>query len=296
MRSFTLVFALILIGFINQLFGQNVNQHYKIFDTKNKKEATINEIANAVRNTDVLFFGEIHNDSIAHIIQDSLYRILINKYKNIALSLEQLSDDKQDILNDYLNDSLTEEKFEQLAEVWMPSHHSYQPLINIAKQNNLPVIAANAPNRFIELVSEKGMNALDSLDEKSKSLLPPLPYHVIKGIYYDNYVSSIKFHTYVTETAYESFCLYDATMAYNIYKFWESNPSYKILHIVGDFHVENNLGAIEQLQHLSNVRFLTISCFYNDFEKPNWNKYKDFSDFVIVTDPTIKKNFWQKLI
>ena len=221
-----------------------------------------------------------------------LYRILISKYNKVILSLEQLSDDKQYVLNDYLKGNLTEEKFEQLANVWMPSHHSYQPLIDIAKQNNLPVIAADAPNRFVELVSNRGMNALDSLDEKSKSLLPPLPYFINKEAYYNEYVNAYKNTSTISDSGYQSFCLRDATMAYNIYKFWKGNPSYKIIHIVGNFHIENNLGTIEQFQHLSNAGFLTISCFYNDdFKKPKWNKYKGFSDFVIVTDPDIKRSY-----
>ena len=55
-----------------------------------------------MKQADVLFFGELHNDSIAHLLQASLLDSLIKSYKNVALSLEALSDDYEVILNEYL--------------------------------------------------------------------------------------------------------------------------------------------------------------------------------------------------
>ena len=107
-----------------------------------------------------MFFGELHNDSIAHVPQIALLDSLRNNYKNIALSLEALSDDKQNILNNYLNDSLSADDFEKDAQVWMPYYHSYKSLIKICKAHGIPVIAANVPNYYVSLVSKNGMNVL----------------------------------------------------------------------------------------------------------------------------------------
>ncbi|MEX6690858.1 ChaN family lipoprotein [Danxiaibacter flavus] len=292
MKFFNYLFLFSLMLSFNQARSQSTDNYFKIYDTKNSKEITINEIAGKMNSADVLFFGEIHNDSVAHILEAALLDRLIKAYKNIVLSLEALSDDYQTILNEYLEDFLSEQDFERLANVWMPYYHSYKPLIKISKLHKLPVIAANVPKRYVSLVSERGMEVLDSLDVEAKSFLPPLPYYISKGKYYEKFAEAMKFHVYMSDSLFQSHCLYDATIAYNIYKFWKSHPTYKIFQIIGSFHVDERMGTIEQIKRLGNIKFLTISCLYDDtFKKPNWNEYKNLADFIIVTDRTLKRTF-----
>jgi len=100
------------------------------------------------------------------------------------------------------------------------------------------------------------------------------------------------FHVYMNDSLFQSHCLYDATMAYNIYKFRASHPKYKVFQIIGSFHIDNYLGTIEQFRRLGSTKILTISSFYNDgFDKPNWNEYDNIADFIIITDPKIKRTF-----
>ena len=40
----------------------------------------------------------------------------------------------------------------------------------------MPVIAANAPKRYVDVVSKKGEAGLLALSAEAKSTLPPLPY------------------------------------------------------------------------------------------------------------------------
>lgn len=286
MKSFYYSLLLFLTISVNQLKGQDLRDYFKIYDVKSKKEITISEVKNSMASVDILFFGELHNDSIAHVLQIFLLDSLIKTYKNVALSLEALSDDYQVILDEYLKDFLSEEDFERLADVWMPYYRSYKPLIEISKQNNLPVIAANVPNRYVSLVGERGMSSLDSLDNDAKLFLPPLPYFVPKGEYYKKFVTSVKFPVYMIDSRFQSHCLYDATIAYNIYKFWHIHPTYKIFQIIGNFHVDGYMGLIEQIRKLGNIKFLTISCFYDDgFKAPNWIEYQNLADYVIINTP-----------
>ena len=271
---------------------QSINAYFKVYDTKKKQEISMNDIAKAMANADVLFFGELHNDSIAHLLQGALLDSLIKDYKNITLSLEALSDDYQVILNEYLKGFLPESNFEKLANIWMPYYHSYKPLINMSKQCNLPVLAANVPDRYVSLVSERGMTILDSLDENAKLLLPSLPYYIPKGAYYEKFANSMKRHVYMNDYLFQSHCLYDATIAFNIFRFWKSHPADKIFQVIGNFHIDDFLGTIEQIHRLGNIKCLTISCFYdNSFTNPVWDKYKKLADFIIVTDPNVKRTF-----
>ena len=55
-------------------------QHYKIYDTKNKKVVSVDDIINSMDNADVLFFGEEHNDSTCHVLEYALFKGLVQKY------------------------------------------------------------------------------------------------------------------------------------------------------------------------------------------------------------------------
>ena len=92
----------------------------------------------------------------------------------------------------------------------------------------MPVLAANVSDRYVSLVSERGMSTLDSLDDGAKQLPPSLPYYVPKGPYYERYANSMKGIVYLTDYRFQSHCLYDATMAYNIDKFWKTHVTTKI--------------------------------------------------------------------
>jgi hypothetical protein len=54
----------------------------------------------------------------------------------------------------------------------------YRPMVEYAKDKGLPVIAANAPRRMVNLVSRNGPDALTALPDGEKQWLPPLPYHI----------------------------------------------------------------------------------------------------------------------
>ena len=49
-------------------------------------------------------------------------------------------------------------------------------MVEFAKAHGMPVLAANAPRRYVNRVSRKGPASLDSLTVWGKSWLPPLPY------------------------------------------------------------------------------------------------------------------------
>lgn len=82
-------------------------------------------------------------------------------------------------------------------------------------------------------------------------------------------------------------------MAYSIYSFWKKNKSKKIFHVVGRFHCDEKLGTLAQLQkRKSSMKILNISSFSDStFANPEWEKFSNLGDYIILTDPDLKKTF-----
>ena len=145
------------------------------------------------------------------------------------------------------------------------------------------------------MVSRRGMAALDSLPRSSKKYLPPLPYDTASGRYREKFMDFMKGGSPGTGNAriFYSQNLWDAGMAYSIYRYWKKNKDKKILHLVGRFHSDEKLGTAAQLQNKrSNLRILNISSFSDkSFDHPDWEKFSHLGDYIFLTDPELKKTY-----
>jgi hypothetical protein len=59
---------------------------------------------------------------------------------------------------------------------WSNYRHDYHHLVDVCKQLHLPVVAANAPRRYVSLAGRAGSAALLQLPAAAKQWLPPLPH------------------------------------------------------------------------------------------------------------------------
>ena len=81
----------------------------------------------------------------------------------------------QIVLDEYLNGLISEDHFLLSSRPWKNYKTDYRPLVEIAKQNKLSVIAANAPRRYVNMVSRNGRDSLNGLSKQAKEWLAPLP-------------------------------------------------------------------------------------------------------------------------
>src|SRR6185503_11969578 len=206
--------------YVTSFAQDSMSTHYKIYDARTKQVVTIDKIVTDMVNADVLFFGEEHNDSAGHYLENKIFRALHAAYGDkIVLSMEMFETDNQTTLNDYLQGFIDEARLTRDARLWS-NYKDYRPMIEYAKQNKIPVIAANPPRRYVNLVSRRGVRSLDSLSKDSKKFLPPLPYDTLTGRYREKFVEIMKGGPGGNNpNVYYSQSLWDAGMSYSIYKF-----------------------------------------------------------------------------
>lgn len=290
-------FAVILLFVLLPYFAwcqESTAIHYKIYDTKNQKLVSADDIISNMDQADVLFCGEEHNDSTCHVLEFTLFNKLAVKYPGkVALSMEMFETDCQNILNEYLAGLIREKNFITEARAWH-NYKDYRPMIELAKTLHIPVVAANAPARYVNMVNRLGLNSLQSLDVTGKAWLPPLPVDTATGAYYDKFLQIMGGHSAMGGMQmYQAQNLWDATMGWSIGRFLKKHQDYKILQVNGGFHSEEKLGTAAQLKkYAPKVRILNIACISDDsFDHPDWSKYSKNNDYIILTDPKLAKTF-----
>lgn len=284
--------AAILISVVPSLHAQSDSLLYRIYDTQAKREIMLSDIAGALHHTDVVFFGEEHNDSVAHVLQHALLKAMDEQYADVALSMEMFVSDDQLVLDEYLSGLITESNLNKDAVLWN-NYKDYRPAVEYAKERQLKVLAANAPSRYTNRVTRGGLESLDMLSDSAKALLAPLPIDTLTGAYYDKFSGLMGEHGMGNLHIYQSQNLWDATMAYRISVLARGMPALKILHLNGRFHSDEKLGTIAQLaKYNPTLRIKNISCFpHESFEQPQWETFNHLGDYIIITNPSIPKTF-----
>lgn len=285
-----IIFLLALIMLPAVLFAQDATPSYQIYEVKNKKAISVDELISQLKDTDVLFFGEEHNDSIGHLLEAQIFEKLIKTYPGTALSLEMFTTDVQPILDEYLAGVISEKNFIKEARSWN-NYKDYRPLIESAKTNKAKVIAANVATRYSNAVTFSGLPVLMQFPESSKSFLPPLPVDTATGRYHEKFVETLGGHDMGNMKIYQTQNLWDAAMAWSIAKYAKSNRKNKIMQINGRFHSDEKIGTVAQLKkYAPKLAVSNISCFAAEAGLANidWQKYTALGDYIIITSAAKK--------
>jgi uncharacterized iron-regulated protein len=287
------VLAFTILGF-EALSQEGIEKHFKIYNSSTRQPATIEEMVAACSDANVVFFGEEHSDSAGHYLEAAIFKAMYKSYgSNLALSMEMFETDCQLVIDEYLSGLINEDRLIRDGRAWN-NYKDYRPAVEFAKANKLAVVAANPPRRYVNLVTRRGMRSLDSLPQASKKFLPPLPYDTLEGRYREKFMDIMKGSPGASSPRiYYSQTLWDAGMANSIYQFWKKNKNKKIFHMVGRFHSDEKLGTAAQLQkRKKGIKIMNISCFSDaSFSQPQWEKFTQLGDFIIITDPDLKKTF-----
>jgi uncharacterized iron-regulated protein len=296
-----LFIALLLIFMVNiSSFSQTNEANYRVFD-KQGNPSSLDKIIEAIGQNDVVFLGENHDDATAHALQLQIFKAVIEKYgkdRKVALSMEMFERDAQTVVNEYLNNLISESHFLLSSRPWNNYKQDYRPLVELAKEQKLPVIAANAPRRYVNMVSRGGRDSLNALSPDAKKWLAPLPYNQASESYGNKFkalMGASPESNMGINKILDSQTLWDATMSYSISEFLKGNKNPLVVHLNGSFHTENRLGTAEQLlKFRPKTKFLVVTMRYeDDFTKFDKTKHENLGDFVILTDSKVPRSFKQ---
>lgn len=260
---------------------------YQLFD-KNGKKVSYKKLLKSAESTQVLLFGEFHNNAISHWLELELTKDIAQN-KTIVQGAEMLEADNQKQLNQYLNGEINQKKLDSTARLWPNYKTDYKPLIDFALENKNPFVATNIPRRFASMVSKKGFEALETLTAEEKSWIAPQPIPYDASL--PGYVEMMKMmgeHT--SPNMPKAQASKDATMAYFINKNLKENSIF--IHYNGSYHSDNFEGISWYLKvYNPQIKIITISTVeqkdISKLEQENYNK----ADFILVIDEDVTKTY-----
>ena len=276
-----------LLLFATILSAAQDKKAYQIFDKKGKK-SSYEKVLKASEKTDVVLFGEIHDNSVVHWLQLEFTKDLAQR-KPLVLGAEMLEADNQKQLDQYLKSEINQKQLDSSARLWKNYKTDYKPLVDFAKDKKINFIATNVPRRYASLVFKKDLVALDSLSALEKSWIAPLPIEFdINLPGYKGMMSMQGGHA--GEKMPKAQAIKDATMAYFINKNRKENSIF--VHYNGTYHSDNYEGINWYLRKLdADIQIVTIAMVeqkdISKLEAEHYNK----ADFVLVIDEDVTKTY-----
>jgi len=274
---------------------------YAVYDRQGQR-VSLSEIIQASLSDDVLLVGEEHDDMIGHAFETELletaYDVIGSRDgagRTVVLSLEMFERDVQYVVDEYLAGLISEDHFLKGTRPWPFYESRYRPLVEAAKANGSPIVAANAPRRYVSRVTSEGPESLWVLSAEAQEFLPPLPFPGPSNRYREQWdalmVASMEEmpesdsgHE-VPPNAIYSQALWDASMGYSVSQALVRHLDGFVVHFAGSFHVASDTGIPERLTdyrpgtHVTSVVMTKV----DDIEAWSAEEHQELADYVVLT-------------
>ncbi len=280
-------FILVLLVFLLSAAAKPDKPAYRIYD-RNGKPVSFKKMTDVLKTRELVFFGELHDNPIAHWLQYETTKELFRSGP-LVLGAEMFEADNQWVLNAYLKDSIDGKGLDTLARLWKNYKTDYKPLVDFAKANRLEVIATNIPRRYASLVHKKGFEALQSLTEEEKAWIAPLPFPFDPELpAYKKILEMMGDHG--SPSIVKAQASKDATMAHFIVRNLKENSIF--IHFNGAYHSDYEEGIVWYVKkQKEGLKCATISTVTQADVHKLAKEHQGKADFIIVVDEQMTRTY-----
>jgi aminopeptidase N len=201
-------------------------------------------IIDDLRQSRVVYFGEIHTDMGTHIAQLQVIQALFQENPDLAVGMEMFPRSVQDALDGYINGTIATEK-EFLKEsnyftVWGYDYRLYREIIEYARLHRIPLIGLNIDKAIVSHVFREG-----SPDGLQTDLLEDVPVERQLDIpgYRQRLSRAFSSHDQRNSNGMDlsgfmqAQSIWDEAMAETIAGYLRANPEKRMVVIAGNGHV-----------------------------------------------------------
>jgi uncharacterized iron-regulated protein len=199
---------------------------------------------------DVVLIGELHGHPAGLPAAAALFDdLLAARPDGPALALEFLERDAQLLIDDFSDGIIDEQTFVRLARRtpgnYPPGHRA---MVLAAIESDRPVLAANAPRRYVTLARKQGFERLTEFGPERAELVA-VPDALTDGEYrrrFEQTMHGSELPADILESFFRSQNVWDATMAQTVLAAHD-NGARPVVLVVGRFHVGHNGGTSQRI-------------------------------------------------
>lgn len=253
-------------------------------DMKSLKPATAEDVAASLDGQPYVIFGEQHDSTNHKRFVAELMQALVRRGRNVSLGMEMFTRPNQKNLAPWSMGYWTEEQFIEKANwktEWGFDFSIYRPVLEVAKEHKLPLVALNVPRPWVRAVGRGGPNALP---EEAKSQVPPLDLTNAEHRRY--FEAMIGGHPTTSDQAnnmYSGQVLWDTGMADTAIKYVESQPASPnriMVILAGSGHAAYDLGINLRIRMRTGQYVPSVIGFVGGPQKVS----RGIGDWVLVLD------------
>jgi uncharacterized iron-regulated protein len=279
---------LLLAAFVMVVSALAQKKAAYVLYTSSGKRTDYSKMLKQATASDVVLFGEYHNNPISHWLQLELVKDC-HETRKLVLGAEMFEQDNQKQLDEYLAGRLSAKGLDSSARLWNNYKTDYAPLVNFAKEKGLAFAATNVPRRYASLAARGGFEALDTLPAAQKAWIAPLPiaYNAeLPG--YKKMMETMGAHG--GPNLPKAQALKDATMAHFLLQYYK--PGSLVIHFNGAYHSDYFDGINWYLKRAQpNLKYITISTVsQKDISKLD-GEHIGKADFIICVDEDMTSTY-----
>jgi uncharacterized iron-regulated protein len=202
-------------------------------------------ILQAITPAQVVYLGEKHDSASDHADQLTIIKYLHQRSSQMAIGLEMFQKPSQNVIDQYLAGQISEAELVQKTEYqkrWGWPWENYAPLLRLAKEKHIPVIALNTPTEVLRKVAKGGLESLQPADYQ---YIPPtaeidksnLAYRDIIFASYQEHKAQALATSKEFDRFYTAQLLWDETMAATAAQFRQKHSQTQLIVIAGQGHI-----------------------------------------------------------
>ncbi|MEP6832030.1 MAG: ChaN family lipoprotein [Gemmatimonas sp.] len=291
----------------------------RVYDSRKKQWIDFETLVQRANGMDLVFVGEQHDTDPVQALELALLEGIARRRGPtggpVVVSMEMFERDVQSDVNAYLNNTIDESTFLARSHPWPKYSTNYRPLVEIAKANTWPVVAANVPRPLAAAVAKGGLKALDTLAKGIRTQVaaelscPNDQYAKLFKSWFSEAMngaghgvpargpsvsddSAKKLAVAATATEqryYESQCVKDETMGESVARALTDartrGNGALVVHVNGSFHTDYTLGTADRaLRRAKDAKHMVIKIIPTlDIDGVDAKSMRKYADYLVFT-------------
>jgi uncharacterized iron-regulated protein len=219
---------------------------YALYRGEAGTRASVGQVVAAAGAADLVVIGEVHDHPEGSLLEREMFSRLAEGGAPISLAMEFFERDQQPALDAWRAGTLDEAAFRKATNRSASYEATHAPLLALAKERGLAVLAANAPRRLVTAwrtaETDDYAGWLAGLPEADRALLPRETSRP-RDAYWERFRALMGGRA---ERFYRAQSLWDDAMAESIADHRAAHPDRRVLLVVGGFHVARRLGTVSK--------------------------------------------------